>query len=63
MAAKKKKPIGKLVNHVATRLQLLVRLKASDDNGYSNCVRATSSYIIKSFKAVTLYQGGQASQS
>jgi len=38
MAAKKKKPIGKLVDHIATRLQLLVRLKASDDSGFCNCV-------------------------
>ena len=38
MAAKKKKPIGKLVDSIATRLQLLVRLKAADDMGFCNCV-------------------------
>jgi len=34
----KKKSIGKLVDEAATLLQLLVRLKASDDNGYCSCV-------------------------
>lgn len=34
----KKKPIGKLVDQVATKLQLLVRLKASDDHGFCKCV-------------------------
>ena len=39
---KKKKPkalsIGKLTDKAATLLQRLVRLKASDDNGYCSCV-------------------------
>jgi hypothetical protein len=34
----KKKPIGKLTDEAAILLQLLVRLKASDDNGYCSCV-------------------------
>lgn len=34
----KKKSIGKLVDQVATRLQLLVRLKAANDQGFCNCV-------------------------
>jgi len=37
-AKKKKKPIGKYVDQIATRLQLLVRLKAADDHGFCNCV-------------------------
>lgn len=42
----KTKPIGKLVEQASTLLQLLVRLKASDDNGYCSCVTcgATSRY-------------------
>jgi hypothetical protein len=38
MARKKLKPIGKLVDDCATLLQKLVRLKASDHNGYCQCV-------------------------
>ena len=38
MAKKKTKSIGKLTDEAATLLQLLVRLKASDDNGYCSCV-------------------------
>ena len=36
--AKKPKSIAKLTEVAATELQLLVRLKASDDNGYCSCV-------------------------
>ena len=48
----KKKPIGKLVDHIATKLQLLVRLKASDDNGYCKCVTCEA---LKHYKEM---QGG-----
>lgn len=36
--ARKRKTIGKLVDDAAVLLQLLVRLKAADDNGYVSCV-------------------------
>ena len=36
--AKKSKSIAKLVEDAAKELQLLVRLKAADDNGYVSCV-------------------------
>ena len=38
MAKKKRKSIAKEVDEAATLLQLLVRLKAADDNGYVSCV-------------------------
>lgn len=38
MAKKKTKTIAKLVDEAAVLLQLLVRLKAADDNGYVSCV-------------------------
>jgi len=38
MKKKKTKPIGKLVEEASVLLQLLVRVKASDDNGYCSCV-------------------------
>ena len=38
MANRKSKSIAKLVDEAATELQLLVRLKAADDNGYVSCV-------------------------
>ena len=38
MAKRKTKTIAKLVDEAATDLQLLVRLKAADDNGYVSCV-------------------------
>lgn len=38
MAKRKTKSIAKLVEEAAVLLQLLVRLKASDDNGYCSCV-------------------------
>lgn len=34
----RKKPIGKLVESVAEALQLLVRIKAADENGFVSCV-------------------------
>jgi len=54
MAKKKKKvkPIGKLKEEAAELLQMLVRLKASDDQGYCSCV---SCGITKHFKDM---QGG-----
>ena len=36
--AAKKKSVGKLTDHIARKLQLLVRLKAADDHGFCNCV-------------------------
>ncbi len=38
MAKRKPKTLAKLSEDAATALQLLVRLKASDDNGYCSCV-------------------------
>lgn len=38
MAKRKPKTIAKLVDEAAEALQLLVRLKAADDNGYVSCV-------------------------
>lgn len=38
MAKRKTKTIAKLVEEAAVLLQLLVRLKAADDNGYVSCV-------------------------
>jgi hypothetical protein len=38
MAKRKTKSIAKLVDKAAEDLQLLVRLKAADDNGYVSCV-------------------------
>jgi hypothetical protein len=38
MPKRKLIPIGKLTDKVARRMQLLVRLKASDDYGYCQCV-------------------------
>ena len=38
MRKKKSKSIAKEVDEAATLLQLLVRLKAADDNGYVSCV-------------------------
>jgi len=43
----KKKSIGKLTDEAATLLQLLVRLKASDDNGYVTCVTCG---VVKHYK-------------
>jgi hypothetical protein len=49
---KKKKPIGKLVDHIATRLQLLVRMKAANDHGFCQCVTCDA------FKHYKDMQGG-----
>lgn len=38
MSKRKPKTIAKLVDAAAVRLQLYVRLKASDENGYVSCV-------------------------
>ena len=38
MTKRKPKTLSKLSDDAATQLQLLVRLKASDDNGYVSCV-------------------------
>lgn len=38
MAKRKPKTISKLVDEAATLLQLLVRIKAADDNGHVSCV-------------------------
>ena len=43
----KKKSIGKLTDEAATLLQLLVRLKAADDNGYVTCVTCG---VVKHYK-------------
>jgi len=44
---KKLKPKGKLIEAVAGKLQRLVRLKASDENGYCKCV---SCGVVKHYK-------------
>ena len=38
MVKRKNKSVAKLVDEAATLLQLLVRLKAANDNGYVSCV-------------------------
>ena len=52
MKKKKAVPMGKLIEKVAKRLQLLVRVKASDDNGYCKCVTCDT---VKHYKEM---QGG-----
>ena len=47
MKKKKAVPMGKMIEKVAKRLQLLVRLKASNELGYCACVTCPAVYHYK----------------